>query len=132
MKPKNKGGRPRKYQTPQQMEVIINAYFAECRQNNEPCTVEGLCLSLNIDRATLLDYEKKYDEFSHTIKKAKLKVQRDVVVRGLSGKSNPTVTIFVLKNCFGYEDRTVSEFKQEPLITGFTREQLVDILSDEY
>ena len=46
-----------------------------------------------------------YEPFFSTIKKAKLRVQRQKVVNGLVGLSNPTITIFDLKNNHGYKDK---------------------------
>ena len=76
-----------------------------------PYTIEGLCEVLECERHTLLNYEKKkgYEEFFTTIKKAKLKVQRNKLERGLDSESNPAVTIFDLKNNHGYKDKTETE-----------------------
>lgn len=100
-------GRPRLFQNPEQMQKIIDGYFARCDEEDKPYTIQGLCSELDVDRRTLLNYEKEnnYAEFFHTVKKAKARVEENLVVRGLTGKGNPTLTIFILKNCHGYEDR---------------------------
>lgn len=128
MNSENKVGRPRKFDTPKQMQKAIDEYFEKCdsrtrqvyvksRQElvniNDPApyTIEGLCHELEIDRSTLLryeDYEDEvgYKEFCNTIKKAKMRVQENLVRRALSGENNATISIFLLKNNFKYEDRT--------------------------
>ena len=70
------------------------------------------------DRDTLLNYEKKtgYEEYFGTIKKAKLKIQKNKVERGLDGDSNPAVSIFDLKNNHGYKDKTEVEQTNKGLI----------------
>lgn len=99
----NDGGRPRKYDTPEDMEQIIDEYFA----TETVYTIEGLCLALDLDRRTLLNYEKTegYEEFFLTIKRAKLRVQENLIKRGLLGDYNSTLSIFLLKNNHDYKDQ---------------------------
>jgi len=112
-------GTSKKWATPEDLQQEIDAYFKECENNTvnytkdgtpitEPYTIEGLALALDCCIDTLRNYEKKkgYEEYFATIKKAKLKVQRQKVINGLTGKSNPTITIFDLKNNHGYKDKT--------------------------
>ncbi|MDH6357619.1 DNA-packaging protein [Parabacteroides sp. PF5-9] len=115
---KNPGGRPPKFKTAIELEIAIDTYFLECDEkcfvrgktvDSTPYTVEGLCLALDISRETLLCYEKGDAGFSDTIKKAKMRIQQDVMERGLSGRSNPAVSIFNLKNNFGYVDKQEHE-----------------------
>jgi hypothetical protein len=98
---KHEGGRPLKFSTPEEMQEKIDAYFACCDENEEPITITGLALALDTTRELLCDYEEK-DEFSDTIKKAKLRVQhayeKRLVKRGNAGD------IFALKN-FGWKDK---------------------------
>ena len=59
-----------------------------------------------MDRKTLLRYEKEYeDEFCHTIKIAKERVQ-EFVECCLFKKGIAPGVIFNLKNNFGWEDKT--------------------------
>ena len=119
----NKVGRPPKFKTVPEMQSAIDEYFDYCDNRvikvysksledvveinkPEPYTIEGLCLALDMSRRALLDYEKK-DKFLHTIKKAKLKVQRSIVLHSL--ESNPAGAIFNLKNNFGYKDKTETD-----------------------
>ena len=101
---------------PIELEVSIKEYFKECDNNtfnikgvevSEPYTVEGLALALDCTRFTLLNYEKAegYEPFFNTIKRAKLKIQKQKVVNGMIGLSNPAITIFDLKNNHGYKDK---------------------------
>ena len=39
-------GRPRKYKTPEEMQVVIDQYFKECEINKKPPTITGLALAL--------------------------------------------------------------------------------------
>ena len=70
-----------------------------------------------------MNYEKEdgYEEFFTTIKKAKNKIQRNKLERGLDGDSNPAVTIFDLKNNHKYKDQSIIDqnviIKEQPLFS---------------
>lgn len=93
-------GRPLKFESVEVLKEKINTYFNETPK--EEWTITGLALALDTSRQVLCDYETK-DEFSDTIKKAKLKVENgyeiDLKKQGRSG------TIFALKN-FGWQDKS--------------------------
>ncbi|MFC0235502.1 terminase small subunit [Fictibacillus phosphorivorans] len=93
---KKKVGRPLKFRTVEEMQEKINAYFEECDKNEDPYTITGLALALDTSRETLLDYEDK-DEFSDTVKKAKLKCENYAEKFLFKGK-NVVGSIFNLKN----------------------------------
>lgn len=147
---KHPGGRPRKFETWQQMQEAIDAYFESCspweRYYDEeageekvrivpptPLTIEGLAVALDMDRSTLLTYEKnpEYEEFHNTVKKAKARIQADMVQRALTGDYNATISIFLMKNNYGYEDKYAHDVKQKRVLTGMTKEQLIEALADE-
>lgn len=98
-----KKGRPKKYNDVETMEEKISKYFKECELKQEPYTITGLCLALNICRDTLSEYMKN-EEFSDTIKKAKLKVE-NYLEKHLITDSSTTGIIFNLKNNFGWKDK---------------------------
>ena len=100
---KNKGGRPLKFKTVDELNESINKYFNTCDENEEPYTITGLALALDIDRKTLNNYEER-DEFFHTIKKAKLKVENYLEKRLIKDTST-TGIIFNLKNNFEWKDK---------------------------
>jgi hypothetical protein len=124
-------GRPRKFETAADMQAAIDEYFAEADLRGAPYTIEGLCNILDIDRSTLLRYGEREDEFRNTVKKAKAKVLQNLVERGLTGDGAPSVTIFLLKNNHGYEDRSVNEIKDERIIRGLSKDAVAEALSDE-
>ena len=103
-------GRPRKYKSVEEMQKAIDNYFMQCDTEELPYTVAGLALALGFeDRCSLLDYMQYTDEddikFCHTIKRAKTKIESNVVQNMLLGKYNPTGSIFSLKNNFNYKDK---------------------------
>ena len=92
-------GRPLKFQSVEEMQRKIDAYFASIPEDE--WTITGLALSLDTYRDVLISYQNK-DEFSNTIKRAKEKVhcayEKDLRRKGRSGD------IFALKN-FGWTDK---------------------------
>ena len=97
MTEKNLGGRPLKFKSVEEIESKINEYFAECRTNNIPLTIEMLAWKLGTQRKTLLEYEDK-DEFSNTIKSAKQFIYATKVENLNREKQNTAGIIFDLCN----------------------------------
>lgn len=98
------GGRPPKFDTPEQLEQAIKEYFTN---DNKPFTITGIALWLGFcDRQSLYDYEKK-PEFSCMIKEARLRVE-NAYEEKLSA-NNPTGSIFALKN-MGWRDKVETGF----------------------
>jgi hypothetical protein len=94
---KRKVGRPLKFETVEMLQEKIDAYFNECDEKEEPYTITGLALALNTTRETLLDYEDK-EEFSDTVKRAKLKCENFAEKHLFKGKNGVVGAIFNLKN----------------------------------
>ena len=117
MEEKNKVGRPRKYTNVEELQTLIDEYFATCDKIKRPYTMTGLALFLDMDRRTLLRYEKDYkDDFCLTITRAKERVQ-EFVECCLFKKGIAQGVIFNLKNNFGWEDKqevdhTVTEIQK--------------------
>jgi hypothetical protein len=92
----NKGGRPPKYKTPEEMQIKIDQYFEACKgkiavdddgkkiwtkygwlyeKEPHPPTVTGLALALGFtNRLSLLNYQDK-PEFVYTVTRAKARVE---------------------------------------------------------
>lgn len=107
---KNKGGRPLKFKTPEELEEKIAQYFSNTPEDEWMIT--GLAVHLDTDRSTLMEYQRR-DEFSNTIKRAKSKIEMGYEKRGL--KVGNAFDIFRLKN-MGWTD------KQEKDITSGGKE----------
>lgn len=124
-------GRPKAYTEVEVMQQKIDKYFKECYKNKEPYTVTGLCLALDITRETLSEYSKK-DEFSDTIKKAKLKVE-NYLEKSLITTGPATGIIFNLKNNFGWKDKQEIEHSGEVNnpFKNLTTEELRQLIKDE-
>lgn len=95
---KPKVGHPPKWETVDEIIVLINDYFEETPDSE--ITVTGLCIALGADKNTVNSYQKK-EGFGPIIKAAKLYIEnsyeRSLRKNGRSGD------IFALKN-FGWTD----------------------------
>lgn len=88
---------------------MVEAYFQDVKAAKESPTVTGLTLHLGFaSRQSFYDYENR-DEFSYTIKRARLRVECEYEKK-LSGGKIAIGAIFALKN-FGWTDR--QEIKHE-------------------
>lgn len=92
-------GRPRKYESAEELEAKINEYF-NGREYNE-ITITGLCLFLGINKDTFYEYAK-VPEYKYIIDVARLRVENsyEIALR----KDGGTENIFALKN-FGWKDK---------------------------
>lgn len=118
MAEKNKGGRPPKFKTVEELDAAINDYFENCPdkriiklKNSEggeyieyvpSYTITGLALHLGfVDRRSLYDYNER-PQFSHSIKMARTRIEK--VYENLLHSGQCTGAIFALKN-FGWKDK---------------------------
>lgn len=141
----NTGGRPRKWNTPADLQAEVDAYFKECDDNpiniNEvagkdpvimkvptqrPYTIEGLCLHLGCDRRTLLNYqvEDGYEEYFHIITRAKQMITEQMITMALAGGFNASLTKFLLTNNTEYKDKSEVEVSDK-------RKDIADLFPDE-
>lgn len=93
-------GRPLKFQSVEELQTKIDAFFAECEAEEEPLTITGLALALGTSRQCLINYEDK-PEYFDAVKTAKDRVENYAEKRLFTG--TPTGPIFALKN-FGWTD----------------------------
>lgn len=134
-----RGVKPR-YETAEQMQVAIDAYFESCRgevlknaagepmlnkygmpiiYGEKPLTMSGLALALGFNsRQTLLNYKEKPD-FLDTITRAKQRVEEYVEGR-LFDKDGAVGAKFSLENNFGWTS------KQETKVEADTRVVIID------
>jgi hypothetical protein len=117
---KHAGGRPPHVETPEQMQMAIDAYFDRCDGATKeiaktgrkvtiaaplPYTMTGLAIALGFEsRTSLVDYKKR-GKFSNTIKKARLRVEESVEQRILTSQGIVAGVIFNAKNNFGWVDK---------------------------
>ena len=127
----NLGGRPLKFETVQELQDKIKAYFESCwrpkldmfgnrikdketgqevLEQFKPYTISGMAVFLDTSRETLMDYqdEEKRPGYSDTIKAAK-EVCYAYTEESLFMGKNPSGSIFSLKNNYGWKDQTQTD-----------------------
>ena len=91
------------FETPEEMQILIGAYFKECEEKQVPTTVPGLAYALGfVSRQSLWDYSKK-KAFSYTLKRAKVYIEAERNIMLLT-EQNAAGKIFDLKNNFEWID----------------------------
>jgi hypothetical protein len=123
--PKKKLGKPRKFNSPEELEACVDKYFADCEYLEKPPTMSGLAYAMGIDRKTLINYSKKEDYFP-TYKKARDRVEASMEDLLLSGKATAGV-IFSFKNNFGWADKQPEQEDSEKSNSSVT----INIVKDE-
>jgi len=119
-------GRPRKYKTPEEMQVIIDQYFKQCEGeilldkdgnpmldkwghpiiiNKKPPTITGLALALGFtSRMALLNYQDR-PEFVDTITRAKSRVEAYVESRLFDRDGAVGAKFSLINNFKGWSER---------------------------
>jgi DNA-binding XRE family transcriptional regulator len=126
---KHAGGRPLKFETVEQLEQAIRAYFDSCDPHTQrrvvdcgineqgetiwrereimteqkPYTVSGLARALGISRQTLINYGER-EQFFDTVEAAKDRCH-EYAESQLYGKASSGAA-FSLKNNWGWKDRS--------------------------
>jgi hypothetical protein len=102
-----KEGRPLKFETADDLEKAIEAYFQEMKKSKGIVTISGLAYHLGfVSRQSIYDYKER-EEFSYILKRATFFVE-SCYEEKLSG-SSPTGAIFALKN-MGWKDKVETGF----------------------
>ena len=131
----NKVGRPLAFSTVEELEEQIKKYYERCELKEKPLTMSGLACWLGVSRQTLINYSYK-EEFFDTISVARAMVQADMEERGLNGDSNATMSIFSLKNNFGWNDKQEIESTNTNLnknvdLSNLSTDELKKLIEDE-
>lgn len=113
------GGRPTKYTS--DILLQVGEYLATCgRENTELPTIEGLCIFLDIDDDTCVEWSKKYKEFSASVKDIMRRQKNQLINDGMYGgkEINSGMAIFLLKANHGMietEKKILSGDSNSPL-----------------
>ena len=114
--------RPPKYETPEEMQALIELFFDQCQniliikqvvQKGEiilvptptPPTMAGLAFALNISREKLNNYKGK-PEFGHVIARARERIEHNNITMGLTGVYESRINNLNLVSNFGYTQRS--------------------------
>ena len=137
-----KTGRPRKWETPEQMQEAINQYFASCVRQVmnpntgekeyfwvDPPTIPGLARALRLTCKGVLDYQER-EEFNEVIAPAKLIIE-EYTAKALHGNPKATGLIFILKNLGWQDNRVVTYAPPNRLEAAKTTEQIAELIQQD-
>lgn len=112
----NKGGRPLKFKSPEELQEKIDNYYIWAKENKKHITITGLAWFLGTNRQCLLRYQEEDSEllksvpddvkkkFRDAIRGAKARIEMEYE-ESLYNKNSSVGAIFTLKNNFGYVDK---------------------------
>jgi hypothetical protein len=125
---------PRSFTSVDDLQDGIDSYLAECKADDRPLTIAGLCVQLGICRETLSQYANgEYDDeenlYSDTLKNTKTIIEMNKNEGLLTGKYNPAGAIFDLKNNHGWKDRKETEEIVTHRFATMTDEELADYIN---
>lgn len=101
---KFRSGSTPKYQTPEEMEAVVQDYFDSCDEAGASYTVAGLAYHLGFAYSeSLRDYEGK-DDFHYIIRRAKLRIEMQRSEQLVQGQGVVAGQIFDLKCNFQWQE----------------------------
>lgn len=120
---KNVSGRPTDYSE----EKLKKAqdYLEKCIADKSSMpSVSELAVVLGVNRETIVSWADDEDkkEFSNTYKRVKALQEQDIISKGLKGKYNPSMSIFLLKanhNMIETEKKLLTGDKANPIAFEF-------------
>lgn len=128
-KPKSKNKywyRPPKYETPEEMEEVINDYFKNIMDSTgkfflRPPTVSGLAFHLDMSTRALLEYEKK-DDFLPIITRAKRLCEYYLEEQAIVGNSRNPISLLSMN--FGRHEKAQVDVNHKNKIDSVSKELL--------
>jgi len=91
-------GQPRKFKTEQEYQDAFIRYVEHCQERGDMPNIAGFCVFCDMHRDT---FYAQRDYYSDTHKK----IQSALEDRAINYRANPAMSIFYLKNKFGYSDK---------------------------
>lgn len=100
------------YYKPEEGINRITEYLEICIKNNMKPTVEGLATAFGVSRKTIWKWANDIDSdslpvnFRDILKRIYQVLNSNLTDLSINGKINPVISIFLMKNNFGYKDQT--------------------------
>ena len=100
-----------KYQTPDEMQIVIDNYFADCKKRDAKYTMSGMrnFLGFACD-SQIADYKSDHPEFSEVINHARsiVEQQREEDLSDPNTKNSRGIGM-VMQNCHGWKNQQTIE-----------------------
>jgi len=95
------GGRPRLYDTPEQFNEAVNAYYQACIQHREPLTLTGMCLHMGFSGRNAMFRYAAYEGFLHAVTRARTLIEYGYEKVVLMDKNSAAARLLT---CIGGDD----------------------------
>ena len=69
-------------------------------------TIEGFARFIGVNKTTLYEWDKKYQDFSNSLDKIRIEQQTRLINEGLAGNYNPTIAKLILSSNHGMREKT--------------------------
>jgi hypothetical protein len=116
MSKKNKSGRPPRFKTVSELDDLIDAYFEHCEAKEKPALIVGFQNFAELRESTYHDYRKK-PEFSESFSRLKKKAEESLLLGGLTGEYNASITRLIASHNFGITETTNQNINAEVKVT---------------
>ena len=123
-------GRPTKYN--EDIQVKADEYLTKWKELEEAVpTVAGLSLYIDTPKSTMVDWGKKFPDFSYTLGKVKTTQEFALVNKGLKNEINANIGKFMMYN-HGYKEKTEQDLmSSDGSLKQPTKIQLVGVRADD-
>ena len=111
-KPKNKRGRPTKYN--EEIQAMADKFIENVRELGQLPHIYDLAEYLGVDSDTINNWGKSHPVFFGTIKKLKKLQEKKLMEKGLDNTWNSSMAIFLLKANHGFVDKVVNINVESP------------------
>lgn len=106
----NEGGAPRLWSDPVAFAARANEYFETDGEGKTMPSLSGIALFMGFnDRESFSKYGEYEEEFARTVKRARLRIEKDRQERLLTKEGFTPGVIFDLKNNHGWKDKSEHE-----------------------
>lgn len=99
------GGRPKAFNSPEDLAERIQAFYDHCESKDKPLTLSRLASHMGVNRQTVWNYQK-VPEYRALLDAVKIDIEADMEERLQAGKGSAAGVIFSLKNNYGWKDAT--------------------------
>ena len=123
-------GRPTKYN--EDIQVKSDEYLTKWEELKEAVpTLAGLSLYIDTPKSTMVDWGKKFPDFSYTLGKVKTTQEFALVNKGLKNEINANIGKFMMYN-HGYKEKTEQDLmSSDGSLKQPTKIQLVGVRADD-
>ena len=120
-----KGNKNAEKWTLEESKKLLNDVYNYVHDNDDCCSISEACANLGWYEELFVYIQNKHESIDFKpIKKAKEIVKQRLIKKGLNNEHNATMSIFILKNNHGMDDKTKVEHSGG--VKGFLPEGLED------